>query len=148
MKFHTIYIVIIISILSACQKDEYLAPKGIPDKEEMSNILYDIHLASAIANSYNVIRNQEKINLYSDSLYADVLKKHNISDSILTASILYYSSQYKDYEKMYENTIEKIQLELTRENRIDSIYQARVKIDLDIRRNQNKLIELMRKHKD
>ncbi len=149
MKFRLIiYVTFIVLFFSACQENEYPAPKNIPSKDEMTDILYEIHLATAIANGHNIIRNQERINSYADSLYADILERYNITDSVLVASILYYSSQYQDYEKIYENVIEKIQLELTKENKIDSISQARIRIDLDIRNNQKRLIELMEKNKD
>ncbi len=116
-------------ISSSCQDSKVTKPKNLPSHKTMVNILYDIHYAEAVAqfhpndgirNTRNLSLSQRK-NLISDSLYAGILHKYDLNDSLLSMSLLYYSSQLKEYEKIYEEVIDRIQNDLNNRVYQDSI---------------------------
>jgi len=86
-------------------------PDDLINKEKMVNILYDIHLSEAFSYYYREKKNG-KTDLSSKEFYKSVLDKYEISDSTLCASIIYYSSFPKKYEKLYAQVSERIGMNL------------------------------------
>lgn len=88
-------------------------PKDLISKGKMVNILYDIHLSEALCEFNDKNRSNKKIkNISSKDLYKSVLDKYGVSDSILSVSLIYYSSFPKKYEKIYSEISEKIEMNL------------------------------------
>ena len=86
-------------------------PEDLINKEKMVNILYDLHLSEAFSFYYRKEKNG-KTDLSSKEFYKSVLDKYAISDSTLSASIIYYSSFPKKYEKLYAEVSERIGMNL------------------------------------
>jgi len=94
-------------------------PDDLISNGKMVNILYDLHLSEAFSDYYkenNRKNNKENKNgktaFSSNDFYKSVLDKYGISDSTLSASIIYYSTFPKKYEKLYAQVCERIGMNL------------------------------------
>ena len=86
-------------------------PENLISKNKMVNILYDIHLSEAFYE-YNNNNKDEKTDFSSMDFYKSVLDNYGVSDSILSVSLIYYSSFPKKYEKIYTEVSERIGMNL------------------------------------
>ena len=69
----------------------------------MIQMLADVHLANAFSqHQYDV---PDSLKYSSTDLYYSVLKKYNVPDSVFVRSVIYYSSNPKEYDKMYNDVI-------------------------------------------
>jgi len=122
MKFRKFLLLILIIITAfSCNNEnknsEYgegiEKPKDLISTGKMVNILYDIHLSEAFYEFHNKNRTKDKSNyISSKELYKAVLDKYGISDSILSVSLIYYSTFPKKYEKIYSEVSERIGMNL------------------------------------
>jgi len=94
-------------------------PDDLISNGKMVNILYDIHLSEAFSDYYKENNKEnhrenknEKTAFSSKDFYKSVLDKYGISDSTLSASILYYSTFPKKYEKIYAQVCERMGMNL------------------------------------
>ena len=107
----SISLLLILLIGASCQNKGYPKPDGLPNQKQMVDILYEIHLAEAIANRNRyTVRDSTKIE--SDEIYQAVLEKHGLNDSIMALSVIYYSGQPKVYEKIYSSVIERLNMQM------------------------------------
>ncbi|MFV0365630.1 MAG: DUF4296 domain-containing protein [Mangrovibacterium sp.] len=152
MRIFTPILLAIISLgFIACNNSKIEKPKNLPSAKVMENILYDIHYAEAIAQTHfdkNITHHKTSVitnnrNILSDSLYAGILQKYNISDSTLAVSLLYYSSQLNDYDKIYEAVIERINNDLTKQVYQDSLSHA---LESEEQKRADSITEAIRKH--
>lgn len=67
-------------------------------------MLVDVHLTKA----YEQYQRYDSLKLSSTDLYYSVLAKYNIADSVFTRSVIFYSSHPKEYEKMYNEVLDKL----------------------------------------
>jgi len=104
-------LLLILLVGTSCQNKGYPKPDGLPNQKEMADILYDIHLAEAIANR-NRYTVHDSIKIESDEIYQAVLEKHGINDSIMALSVIYYSGMPKVYEKIYSKVVERMNLKI------------------------------------
>lgn len=80
--------------LGSCKKD---IPKGIIPPAQMETLLYDYHLAKAIADE---LPYEER---YKQPLYTDyVLKKHNTTQAEFDSSMVWYARNTHELTKIYE----------------------------------------------
>ncbi len=94
----------------SCKEKGYPKPKHLISEKKMANILYDIHLSQAMAERYRR-RNSDSIRIDPKAFYQSVLDKYHIEDSVLTKSIIYYSTYPKLYERIYSRVIERMNME-------------------------------------
>ncbi len=95
MKY-IIHIVIIFLILSCEGKTKYKKPENLIPKEQMIDLLYDIHLANGTAG----IKNKA---LESNINYmAFVFKKYKIDSMRFAESNLYYIANINEYQDIFE----------------------------------------------
>jgi len=90
-------------------------PDDLISNGKMVNILYDLHLSEAFSDYYseNNKGNKNGDTVFSSKdFYKAVLDKYEISDSTLSASIIYYSTFPKKYEKLYVQVCERIGMNL------------------------------------
>lgn len=104
-------LVFLIMSFYACEEKGFTKPKQLIGEKEMVDILYDIHIAQAMAENYQASSVDTVISYTSDDFYQAVLDKYELQDSVLAKSIIYYSSRPKIYEKIYEKVIEKIMIQ-------------------------------------
>ena len=72
----------------------------------MVDVLVDVHIADAIITISNLktMADTNAIQLY----YADVLKKHQITQNQFEKSLKFYTSKPKEFEIIYEKVSEKL----------------------------------------
>ncbi len=87
-------------LLGACQEKR---PDYVMDRRKMESVLYDYHLAQALANQrsdsaayYN--------NLYTESVFL----KHKISEAVFDSSMLWYMSNTEELYKIYDRLDERL----------------------------------------
>jgi hypothetical protein len=83
-------------------------PKGILSQKEMTDVLYDIHLAESITNNGVLEQHREWTeglddNYFRDLTYLSVLEKYKITEEDFFNSVAYYSKDLKTYSKIYDN---------------------------------------------
>lgn len=104
MKFF--YTFILVFILFSCKdKVSYEKPIDLIEKEQMIELLYDMHMAVGASNIKNV--HLEKRRNYMSLVY----EKYGVDSARFAASNLYYTSNIQEYEDIYEEV----------ERRIDTI---------------------------
>ena len=86
----------IILFWSCTDKVTYEKPENLIGKEEMIDLLYDMHVVIGTSNIKNV--HLEKNRNYMSLVY----KKYGIDSSRFASSNLYYTSNIVEYEEIYE----------------------------------------------
>lgn len=111
-----IYLFIFVGILSCESKIKFEKPENLLSKEEMIDLLTDMHLANATSGINNI--HEEKNSNYMALVY----KKYGIDSVRFAESNLYYAANVDDYEKIFV-AVEKRLLVLKKEyqTEMDSI---------------------------
>ncbi len=86
----------IIIFWSCTDKVTYEKPENLIGKEEMIELLYDMHVVIGTSNIKNV--HLEKNRNYMSLVY----EKYGIDSSRFASSNLYYTSNIEEYEEIYE----------------------------------------------
>ncbi len=99
------YLITILTIvlLQSCSNQNN---SNIINEDKFVDILVDIHMADATlaVKGYSVTSDSTRIRLF----YSDVLKKHNVSQKQIKNTIDYYTSNTKQFVKVYKQVSEKI----------------------------------------
>lgn len=111
---------LILLTIPNCKEKGYPKPKHLISEKKMVNILYDLHLSQALLDRFRY-NDPDSLKLNVNDLYRSVLDKYHIEDSVLTKSILYYSSYPKIYESIYAKVIERMNLEQEEMNKQEKI---------------------------
>ena len=92
---------------SSCDKPPVEKPDNLIPEDKMISMLADIHLAEA---TFATRRHQDStiMNTTSPDFYQSVLKEYNVTDTIFEKSYVYYASQPKKFEKMYQQVMNKL----------------------------------------
>lgn len=96
------YIVIFFLTLSCESRTNYKKPKDLIPKDQMIDLLTDMHNINGITG----IKNKEglKANNYIPLLY----EKYEIDSARFASSNLYYTSKISEYEKMFKEVKKRI----------------------------------------
>jgi len=86
----------IIIFWSCTDKVTYEKPENLIGKEEMIDLLYDMHVVIGTSNIKNV--HLEKNRNYMSLVY----EKYGVDSSRFASSNLYYTSNIEEYEEIYE----------------------------------------------
>jgi hypothetical protein len=87
----------ILFVLIACEsKVNYQKPDNLLSKKQMTDLLFDMHIAAATSNVSNL--KLEKNRNYMSLIY----KKYGIDSAEFAINNLYYTSSIDDYEEMFE----------------------------------------------
>ena len=112
-------IIILFFIAVSCDKPVFEKPKNLISENQMVDMLVDIHMAEA---TYKSSVRDSLANATSDSFYYGVLEKWGVPDSVFEKSFVYYAGNPKNFEKMYQqvmNKLNELQQELSgRENEL------------------------------
>ncbi|MFV0377112.1 MAG: DUF4296 domain-containing protein [Mangrovibacterium sp.] len=94
---------------AACREKGYPKPKQFLNEKELVNLLYDIHLGEALTerSRYNY---GDSLKIESNEMYQAILSKYQITDSVLSLNLIYYSSRPKEYEKIYTKVIDRLNM--------------------------------------
>jgi len=113
MKNIILILIVVLSMATvSCEQKGYPKPDGLLSPRQMVDVLYDIHVGEAVSNTGQISINDSIIPITSEGVYQAVLEKYQLTDSLLTSSIIYYSSRPKDYEKIYEKVVERLNLKI------------------------------------
>lgn len=100
-KFRLIFGLFLIVVgLCSCRPGEVLS------RDEMTDVLYDIHIAETLADgSEEPVTNEWLRGMnptdFRDMAYQSVLKKHKITEEAFFSSVAYYSKHLRIYIKIY-----------------------------------------------
>lgn len=103
MKFGFKYIFIFLMtgsfFFSSCRKG---IPSDVIQPDKMEAILYDYHVANAIGNDYNGEERYKK-----ELLVQYVFKKHNVTEAHFDSSMVWYTRNTVELNKIYERVSDK-----------------------------------------
>ncbi|HPT30800.1 MAG TPA: DUF4296 domain-containing protein [Prolixibacteraceae bacterium] len=100
-------LLLILMIFASCGEDIGEKPANLLSRDQMVNVLTDIHLGDAVYQTRSF--SNEKLMKYSESdFYYSILKKYHLADSVFEKSLIYYSGKPKEYEKIYTRVINKL----------------------------------------
>lgn len=105
MKKNSLVILLLVLLLSmGCHKK---TPSYVLSKSKMENVLYDYHLALAMAQF-----SQDSID-FKTHIYAEAaLRKHGITKADMDSSLVWYSEYTRDLYEIYRNVKERMDREL------------------------------------
>ena len=107
MKSHRLLCVIAAALLLSCKPT---IPAGIIQPDEMEDVLYDYHVAEAMAkNDYG-----SNVDLKRNAYFLSVLKKHQISEADFDSSLVYYYSRLDKLIEIYNHVNERLGTEASR----------------------------------
>lgn len=87
-------ILLVIILLSACKKEQ---PEGILPPSEMTDLLYDLHLADAYSNTASSDTSRKKRTQYFHSVF----QKYKIDSAGFRHNLEYYAAQPATLQDMY-----------------------------------------------
>ncbi len=81
-------------------------PSGVLSEAKMEEVLYDYHIAKAMADELPSNENYRKA-LYMDAVFA----KHGTTEEIFDSSLVWYSRHTETFSKVYDNVAERLKEE-------------------------------------
>ena len=107
MKSHRLLYVVAVALLLSCKPT---VPAGILQPDEMEDVLYDYHIAEAMAkNEYG-----SDVDMKRNAYFQSVLKKHQISEADFDSSLVYYYSRLDKLIDIYNHVNERLGNEASR----------------------------------
>ncbi len=102
------FILLIISIFSLYSCQSKKLPKGVLSREAFSNLLVEFYVTEARLNTSPIVRDSAmKLFLPFEMKF---LKKHKISDEVLSQTYRYYLEHPREFEKVYDVVIDTLSL--------------------------------------
>lgn len=95
--------------LVACESSKDRVPENLIDKDQMSKIITDIHLAESKVQTMAYKSSDSALLMY-DKLQLDVLQKHKVSKVAYDSSYAYYSRHLKDFDQIYAKVVDSLSL--------------------------------------
>jgi hypothetical protein len=106
MKKQLIILVFLLTGFISCDKLPIEKPDNLISKNDMIEMLFDIHIAEA---TFNHMRYDSLIKKSSSAdFYYSVLDKYQVPDSVFEKSFVFYASTPKQFEKMYQDVMNKL----------------------------------------
>lgn len=99
-----------ICILSACGDSFIEKPEGLVPEEQMVDMLVDLHLADALYTQKRNRTGGSEMRIKTEDFYYSVLEKYGVADSVFEKSIVYYASFPKDFEEIYAEALDRVNL--------------------------------------
>ena len=107
MRWRIFWLAAILVLAIACDKPQFKKPARLVSKDEMVDMLVDIHLAGAVYQTQRYT--SERLDkLKGADFYYSVLKKYQVPDSTFEQSLIYYASFPRDFEKMYTRVLNRL----------------------------------------
>ena len=94
-------LVILVFLLCSCRPQvpyKYIQP------DKMEDILYDYHVAEAMANDYEIPHDSLTMRMYKQA----VLEKHGCTSAEFDSSLVYYTRHTERLHKIYENLADRL----------------------------------------
>ena len=116
----TVYIIFVFVFLSCESKVKYDKPDDLISKEQMIDLLTDIHLVNGTTGVKN--KDLEKDKNYMSLIY----EKYNIDSTQFAASNIYYTANISEYENIFEEVEKRLKnLQDKYNNERDSIIKSK-----------------------
>ncbi|MDB4584490.1 DUF4296 domain-containing protein [Draconibacterium sp.] len=104
-RLFTILSIFLVTFVS-CDKLPIEKPENLIKEKKMIDMLVDIHIAEA---TYRHMQYDSTIrNSSSANFYYSILDKHQVPDSVFEKSFVFYASSPKQFEKMYQDVMNKL----------------------------------------
>jgi hypothetical protein len=97
-------------VLSACGDSFIKKPEGLVPAKQMVDMLVDLHLADALYEQKSNRLGPNKLQIKAEDFYYSVLEKYGVADSVFEKSMVYYASFPKDFEKIYAEALDRVNL--------------------------------------
>ena len=120
MRKRIVFFLILLAFLGCDSKVNYEKPENLIPKKQMTDLLYEMHLAIGTSNVQNV--KYEKNRNYMSLVY----EKFGIDSVRFATSNIYYTSNIDEYEEIFEavqERLKKLQDSLVQE--ADSLVRAK-----------------------
>lgn len=109
MKNRVVYIIVLFLVFSACSRK----PFSVLGKQDMEDVMVDLYISEAIYNStYGGFKTEEE----QKSLTNSVLEKHDITRAKFDSSLVWYSDNLDELNKINEAVGKRL-------TKMDTIYQ-------------------------
>ena len=100
MRIKLAVLILFSLVLNGCKPS---VPDGVLSPNEMEDLLYDYHLADAMAQDEGIDEG------YKERMYrAAVLKKHDVSQAVFDSSMVYYLRHTEELQKIYEHLSDRL----------------------------------------
>lgn len=104
MRNKLAFLIFFTLILIGCKPS---VPDGVLSPKEMEDVLYDYHLADAMAQDEDTDQG------YKERMYrAGVLKKHDVTQAVFDSSMVYYLRHTEELQKIYERLSDRLNDEI------------------------------------
>lgn len=103
MKKLLALIVVVVSLF-ACGNEKL--PEGILSEDKIVEVMIDIHLTEGLVSTFPIHYDSSRV-LYP-MFEKEVLKKHQLTDSVLVKSLEYYMKDARIMDKIYARTIDSL----------------------------------------
>lgn len=116
-----ILVVFLMSGFSSCYNVSIKKPAQLISKGKFVEVMVDMYTAQAIPIDQGA--DSLKKNVTQTDLYYSVLKKYQLADTVFIKSLIYYSSQPKEYEKLHEeimNVLKEKETEFTPKDQLNA----------------------------
>lgn len=126
MKFikNILWLLVLVFSVFACEEPILEKPENLLSESKMIEMMVDIHLAEAAFQSRqfqdSLLRNST-----SADFYYSVLSDHQVVDTVFEKSFVYYASNPKRFEKMYQDVMNQL-------NEMEQEYSGRKNEELDL----------------
>ena len=120
------YIYVLLFFLAAmtsCEEPVVEKPENLIKEEKMIEMMLDMHLAEAIFQNQRY-QDSAILKTTSADFYYSVLEEYNVPDTLFEKSFVYYASNPRQFEKMYQDVMNKL-------SEMEQQYSGRKKEELD-----------------
>lgn len=116
-----VVVFLLIGLLGACKpKSDYKKPADLIPKDQMKDLIYDMHLAVGSSNIKNIYLERNR------NYFSLILEKYGVDSTRFASSNLYYTSNIDDYEEIFEEVQRRLkELKNEMESELDSTTNAR-----------------------
>lgn len=101
LKKNILYILFMSVLTIACESSR---PSYVLDEDEMEDALYDVHRAHFSYSDYKDRENGAR----QYALFLNVLKKHDVTQAEWDSSMVYYTRNANELERIYERLFERV----------------------------------------
>ncbi|MCF8232796.1 MAG: DUF4296 domain-containing protein [Bacteroidales bacterium] len=91
-------------IMGACDRDKDSPEYRIVEKDEMVDVMVDVHLVEAALRNKKL--SGDSLKKLTNNYYQNLFDKHNISRRDFDSSFAYYEDNVGELNKIYEKVIE------------------------------------------
>ena len=105
-KILPILLFVLVIVAVACDKPIVPKPRHLIKEGQMIDMIVDMHLAEATHLKFRydtIVKSSSSVDFYYS-----VLDKYDVPDSVFEKSFVYYASDPKNFEKMYQKVMSQL----------------------------------------